>query len=337
MGLYHNTVDNGYMNTTPDIAASAPPANPFPNNIKWTYAPDDQKRLRHMPDVYVRPGGTPFGTSYATTPISPTDLRVAVEALRLEVAPLLASVPLGAPVRVNLTLTNVSDAPTEAPASLSLASGFIKGQVTDPSGTTRTFSPLVLCMDEHPMTVLQPGESLRNSLTLLRGGQGPLFPAPGLYTIQVEATWDVQRLEAAVIGETNTMVTSAVDADHASAALHVLSTPDALLSVVIGGDHLVEGNAAIQATLDNPVLRPHFAYLEAKRQARRFRQRKPDFVAAANLIDEQTVLSPAEAKKVVQMAKDAVGNAGSRMARTLKARAAKQDVGEEVRGLVRDL
>lgn len=337
MGLYHNTVDNGYMHTTPDIAASAPASNPFPNNIQWSYAPDDQKRLRHMPDVYVRPGGTPFGTSYATTPISPTDLRVAAEALRLEVTPLLASVPLGAPVRINLVLTNVSEAPAEAPASLSLGSGFVKGRVTDPSGTMRTFSPLVLCMDEQPMTILQPGESVRNSLTLLRGGQGALFPGPGFYTIQVEATWDMQGLEAIVAGQASTMVTSAADADHASAALHVLSTPDALLSVVIGGDHLAEGNAAIQATLDNPILRPHFAYLEAKRRGRRFGQRNADLQAAADLIDEDTILSPAETKKVVQMAKDAAGAPSAKITKTLRAKVAKGDASDEIQSLVREL
>jgi hypothetical protein len=61
MGLYHNTVDNGFMNTTDVIAADAVPPQQFPQNIQWSHAPDDQKRLRHMPDLWVRPGGVPFG------------------------------------------------------------------------------------------------------------------------------------------------------------------------------------------------------------------------------------------------------------------------------------
>jgi hypothetical protein len=53
MSLYHNTVDNGIMNTTDVIAASATPANPFPNNILWSHASNDQKRLRTA--RYARP------------------------------------------------------------------------------------------------------------------------------------------------------------------------------------------------------------------------------------------------------------------------------------------
>jgi len=74
MALFHTTVDNGYMNTTDLIAASATSMIPFPNNIKWAYAEQNLKQLRHYPDVFVRPGGTPFGTaSTVAPPISPTD------------------------------------------------------------------------------------------------------------------------------------------------------------------------------------------------------------------------------------------------------------------------
>lgn len=101
------------------------------------------------------------------------------------------------------------------------------------------------------------------------------------------------------------MVTSAVDQAHAEAALKVLSTPDTLLSLAIGGDHLYEGMAAIDAAIANPVLRPHFAYIEAKRMATRFRDRKADFGAAAKLIDSSTVMSPAELKRAAAWVKDA--------------------------------
>jgi hypothetical protein len=96
MGLYHNTVDNGFMNTTNVIADnSLTPGSPaFPNNVQWSYNAEDAKRLRHMPDIYVRPSGTPFGTSYASTPISPTDLEVEIEGLDLHVAPVIELVPL---------------------------------------------------------------------------------------------------------------------------------------------------------------------------------------------------------------------------------------------------
>jgi hypothetical protein len=53
-------------------------------------------------------------------------------------------------------------------------------------------------------------------------------PAPGAYRIVVEVLWALQvdKLEMVVTGETSVMVTAAVDAAHAGAALKVLTTPD---------------------------------------------------------------------------------------------------------------
>jgi hypothetical protein len=64
MGLYHNSIDNGFMNTTPEIAASGTVANPFPDNVQWSFNADDAKRLRHMPDPWVRPGGFAITCNY---------------------------------------------------------------------------------------------------------------------------------------------------------------------------------------------------------------------------------------------------------------------------------
>lgn len=338
MGLYHNTIDNGYMNTTDVIAASATPGNPFPNNVQWTFAADDQKRLRHMPDVYVRPGGTPFGTSYATTPISPTDLAFDPIGLRLSVAPLLETIPLGAPVRVDVSLSNDGETAFDVPPTLSLGSGFVRGQVIDTAGVARDFSPLVLCVDELPLNRLEPGQTVTSSLTLLRGAQGTLFPAPGIYRIRVEAHWDAGGAEAVVSGETNVMVTSAVDEAHARAALKVLTTPDVLLSLVLGGDHLQDGIAAIQTALENPVLRPHFAHIEAKRLAERFGKRKPDLKAAATLIDAGTVMSRDEIGRAASLAKTGGEGAPAKtLAKTLKEKAAASNLSDEQRTLVAEL
>ena len=307
MGLDHNSVDNGFMRTSEQIAnSSLTPGSPaFPNNVLWSFAPDDQKRLRHMPDIYVRPGGTPFGTSasYATTPISPTDLGVEMDGLELRVTALLEAVPLGAPVRVNLELKNTTDQPVLAPTTLGMKSGLVKGTVINPAGTVRTFSPIIRNVEEVPVGILDPKGSIRNSITLLRGAQGALFPMPGVYQIVVEVRWDIDGIEAVVTGETSLMVTSAEDEAQAKAALKVLSTPDALLTLVFGGDHLKEGIAAIQTALENPVLRPHYAYIEAKRVAQRFGKRKANLTAATRLINDSAVMSPAESKKAAGIVK----------------------------------
>ena len=317
MGLYHNTVDNGFMNTTDVIAGSATPANPFPNNIQWSYAADDEKRLRHMPDIHVRPGGTPFGTSYATTPISPDDLADEATELTLEVSPLLEAVPLGAPVRVNLKLVNRGTDATLAPATLGLGGGFVSGRVIGPQEAERGFSPLQICLDAEPLTVLAPAGTITGSLTLLRGGQGALFPSPGIHVVEVTATWHIEGISRQVTGRTQVMVMPAQDEAHAAAAMKVLATPDTLLTLVLGGDHLPEGIAAVKVALANPVLRPHFAYVEAKRQLDRFGARKPNAKAADELIDDTTVMSNEEMKRLFRRVETARAQNGDAAAATL--------------------
>ena len=97
------------------------------------------------------------------------------------------------------------------------------------------------------------------------------------------------------------MVTSPTDDAHARAALKVLSTPDTLLSLAIGGDHLEVGNEVIRAAISHPVLRPHYSLIEAKRIGQRYFDRKPDLKEAAVLVDEKTVMSPAEVKRFAKI------------------------------------
>jgi hypothetical protein len=58
MGLDHNDTGFCFMRPTRGIAAGATADQPFPGNIVWAFDPKDQERLRHWPDVGVRPGGT---------------------------------------------------------------------------------------------------------------------------------------------------------------------------------------------------------------------------------------------------------------------------------------
>lgn len=337
MGLVHDTVDNGCMHTTDVMAASAPAGTPFPNNRQWSSASDDQQRLRHYPDVLVRSGGTACGSASTTTPpITPTDTTVTVHGLVLRVSPLMVAVPLGAPVRVHLELVNVTGERILAPATLSMKTDFLRGTVVDAAGSWRTFPPLLRCQEEHSLQALEPGKALTQSLTLLRGGQGALFPTPGVHRIIVEVCWEVHGAEYRVTGETSVMVTAAVDEAHAQAAQKVLSTPETLLILVLGGDDLPEGLEAIQTALHNPVLRPHFAYIEAKRLAVRFGQRPADLQAAAALLDNTTVMSAAEVKKAAMLTKTAQADRASTqsIATTLKHKVCSIPVSDDIKDLV---
>ncbi|SAL79182.1 hypothetical protein AWB71_05845 [Caballeronia peredens] len=324
MGLVHNFADHGYMCTSDVIAQAGTATNPFPANIQWSYHADNLKQLRHYPDPFVRPGAVAFGGASSTSPaITPTDLETDVEGLALEVTPLLGEVPIGAPVRVDIALVNQGSVPLRVPADLSIKGEFVCGQVVDPSGSARSFRTVVRCIEDHAFTLLNPGESIRNSMTLMRGAEGALFPMPGVHGIEVEVHWDTEEMIARVAGHATVMVTGAMDAQHAAAAHAVLATPDAHLVLAIGGDHLTDGIAAIHKALACPVLAPHFAAIEAKRVGRRFGSRKPDVKAAAAMIDADSVMSGAEVGKLAEIAgSDAKANASTKgLSKVLKSKA----------------
>lgn len=322
MGLFHNFADKGYMCTSDVIAAAGTPAVPFPTNIQWSYHPDNLKQLRHYPDPYVRPGGVAFGgASMTTPPITPTDLEIDVAELAIELSPLLGEVPLGAPVRIDFGLVNHGDRPISVPADLSLKGEAVAGHVVDPAGNERSFRTVVRCAEDHSFVSLAPGELRAESVTLMRGAEGALFGSPGVHRVVLEVHWEAEGMVATVRGETSVMVTGVVDARHAAAAHKVLSTPDAHLVLAIGGDHLDEGIAAIQAALDSPVLRPHFAVIEAKRLGRRFGRRKADPKAAADLIDNSTVMSGSEIGKMAKIAGAAGATVAKDLGKTLKSKA----------------
>jgi hypothetical protein len=63
MGLGHNETGFHFMRPTPSIARDSTADNPFPGNIDWSFHTDDAHRLRHWPDIAVRPGGAPVGAA----------------------------------------------------------------------------------------------------------------------------------------------------------------------------------------------------------------------------------------------------------------------------------
>lgn len=278
LGLQHNTIDLGYMNTTDVIAATGTTANPFPNNIKWSFANNDLERLRHWPDVFIRPGGVPFGgASNILSSITSDDraLELDMPDLKLEVKPLLTEVPLGAPVRIELKLGNTGNTSVTVPAKIDLKSPCVCGMVKDSSGTSRDFRSLIACMDEYPMRELEPGQSFSRWLTLLRGGDGALFPSLGASEITVRLRWappsmgDVGPLpEAVVEGRTTVFVMGPVTPGHAKAAHKMLTTPDAHVLMVLGGNYLSKGIEALNIAVEDDVLGPHWRVVEAKMRAK---------------------------------------------------------------------
>jgi hypothetical protein len=313
MELYHNTIDLGFLNTTDVIAAAGTASNPFPNNIKWNYAPNDQDRLRHFPDVAVRPGGIPFGVSHGSIPISDLADETADavtdqaglfdEMLQLNVTPVREVFPLGAPVRLDFTISNISHTEMEIPADLSMKKADVYGFVTDPAGTKRSFSPLMHCADLDEMQVLKPGKNAGDSVTLLRGKEGPLFRQAGYHTIELNVAWDINGIPVNVKGNCSVMVTPATEDEHAKVAKAIFDNADTHLVLVLGGDHLTDAVRVIQQALDNKVLRPHYAYIEAKRVGKPFGARKAQKDKAKSILQKDAVLNNVEKQKVPDLLK----------------------------------
>jgi hypothetical protein len=320
MGLLHSTSGAGLMRPTDAMLGTATAPRRFPQNIEWSFSERDLRRLRHLPDIWIRPGGVPFAAAAATA--LPEDAIVELD-LRLEVAPLLTAVPIGAPVRVDIMLHNHGAEAVSVPTDLSLKDGHVRGSVTDPSGTVRSFRSLVR-RTERRLDDLAGGQARAGSMTVLRGAEGALFPMPGPHSIHVRIEWEIAGVPVRVAGEAPVMVLPALDETHAESALRILSTPDALITLAIGGDHMEDGIAAIDAALASDVLRPHVAYIEARRRASAFQERSPDVGAAADLIDADTVMSDAEVAKAARLLEAAAERgepAPARLVATLRERA----------------
>jgi hypothetical protein len=71
MGLAHDRAGVNIMMPTDGIAEAASAGAPFPANIAWSFSADAAHRLRHAPDIAVRPGGVQFILSNQT-PLSGT-------------------------------------------------------------------------------------------------------------------------------------------------------------------------------------------------------------------------------------------------------------------------
>ena len=272
-------------NVAPSTSVKFKNVPSFPKFIKPQFQADDLDRLRFGPDVTVRPGTSfnDFGPMFGDVEPTPAD------GLRLEVAPLLDAVPIGAPARIKLRITNTTYEPQYIPRSLGLSTGVVAGSVVDPKGNERNFWPLKKGEDSDPGSILAPYETKTYAMTLLRGLQKALFAMAGDHRVKVTATWRRKGIPVSLAHEATVRVTIAVDDNHRAAALKVISTPDTLFSIAVIGDHLTEGNAAVETAMDNPILAPHFAVIRAKLLLKG--PHKVDPAGACDLIQNRVVMS----------------------------------------------
>ncbi len=125
-----------------------------------------------------------------------------------------------------------------------------------------------------------------------------LFPSSGVSQIILKSSWDVGdcSVQATVTGKTTVFITDAHESKHAAAAHKILTTPDAHLVLVMGGDHLEEGVKAIQQAVEDKTLGPHYAAIEAKRLAQPFKERCADCQQAKKLVEQKGVVASKKEK-----------------------------------------
>jgi hypothetical protein len=99
------------------------------------------------------------------------------------------------------------------------------------------------------------------------------------------------------------MITTATDDEHASIAKAIFDNPDTHLVLVLGGDHLTGAVEVVQQALNNKILRPHYAYIEAKRVGKNFGKRRAQKDKAKALLQKGAVLNTKEKQKAADLVK----------------------------------
>lgn len=268
MGLHHNASDTGFMNTTPGIAGQAEPGE-FPDNIKFRFAPDDEKRLRHLPDIWLRPGGISWGRHYHTAPVHFGGALPPRDGLIVCVSSLRRTFPIGAPVRIHLTLVNRGTEPVAAPRTINNRNGVAHGSVEGPEGKIRSFRPTVIVDDEHEVLPLDPDRSRNGWLTLFGGPDGPLFAIPGTHRVFVEIEWESEGREYHAQGSGEVNIGATFDEGHEDVANEIRSNPTVQLLISLeSADHLTRAIKTIGKALKQPRLREHWLHIEAMRLGR---------------------------------------------------------------------
>ncbi len=282
MGLYHNHVGQGVMEQVGRLATQGAGGVLTPAALNPEFMADDLFRLRHLPDVHVRPGGTPWETAgvledhasaahrrrtgevRSWVPI-PRDRPEVAGPLALTISRMRLDLPVGAPLRVDFSLLNSGVRTLEVPAQLSLATPFVQGWVVGPDGTENEFRSLfkpVLAVRPVP---LEPGARREGSLTLLRGRRGALLARPGWHTLCLEVSWTDGGERRCARARARFEVLPPFAAAEERMARRLRATPEMLGYLVFGrSPAFLGGERLVREVLSSPLYAPHFAYVHAK-------------------------------------------------------------------------
>jgi len=296
MGLTHNQGTGTFMNTTDQLTSPR-----FPNNINWRFTPDNEDKLKHFPDLLVRPGNAPVNIPMASLS---DQLNAKASKLEFKIAGARAMYPYGGPIRIEMTLTNNDVVTHEIPRSMSLKSDFVSGYSEDTAGVKRFFKSIIACSDDQATKDLIPKKKDSYSATLFRGESGWLFPSIGPYTVVFNLRWMSSNGQNYYsTAACKIMIDAPKDEAHAALAFRIMDSPDLMMSFIVGGKEFEEGDALLKDIMGNKTLKGHYAFLDFKNKLKHKTKKVRD--AAWNKLDKQAVLSKREKEKVKKEYKEA--------------------------------
>jgi len=308
MGLSHRFIGAYFVQGLIYIARDARPGKPFPDNLEFFFHPEDAYRLRHYPDIYVRPGGLPFAHNFSDLPVPEMDATTDVRGdFELKIVPTSCVLPLGSPLKFHLRLTNTrTDRALPAPEKISLSEDHIAGRVIGPGSEVHPFVTAKPVNGQRTRK-LGPGESIYNAETLLRGPGGALLPSPGRYTLEIDVFWHGPGGIARITERTDILVTEPKNARHAKAAFKLLGSREISIPLIFRTPwHLLpekylkpvdSGLRALKRALKTKELRPYYAASEAKHRAELGEEH---LEKAAAVIDSTSVLTATEIESLLE-------------------------------------
>lgn len=185
------------MNQTGDVMGFASSTNTYPGNASFVFSAHDRTSLIHSPDPQVRPGWKNFGWGHGSLSSGlPAPVDVAglasdqpEEGLLLSIA-LPAQAYVGEYVTAEVVLTNASTEPRSVTTLLNLSQGDLVFTHAGPDDTLEHVVDVTIGCGPRPMTVLQPGESLRAHVQVFFTNQGVTFTEPGRHTVSAQLEVD---------------------------------------------------------------------------------------------------------------------------------------------------
>jgi hypothetical protein len=264
-----------------------------PSGLPRSFGPHETVHLRHTSDVLIRPGGlTPEHTA--------SEDRQAVRHSKLvdiAVTARCEEFPLGAPIRIRAVMENRGRRGVRVPTKTSLLSERVEISVVSPDDQTHVIRGNIACDSGHSSRVLRPGEKIEGCFTIFSGSRGPIFTQPGDYRVTVTV---IGGGDLVIQGSTTVRVAWNEGADRRFAR-RVAKSWETQLLLVTGDTFRPRVHRMMAAVLKDPLLRPHYEYLEARRLLTGFFDRSPNISRMSKFLRSSTVLTAQEVLRLAEL------------------------------------